>query len=317
MKQTHTPGDIADNWNADAIYAKAERYVQKMQTTEVDSWEYALWSSLSLELLARAALANVNPVLLAETGKNWDSLYQSLGYTPKAERFSPKSISTNEVVSRLRSIFEGFTTDDEKFCIRHTGKRNSELHSGEAAFEGVDKANWQAEFYVTCSSMLATMDMSLADFIGAEEAAVAEKIIAAWTDSSAKAVLGDVEAYRKVWNDKDAGEREGLVAAAKAWASRQWGHRVNCPACTTVALVQGEAVSDPTQSLKDDEITETQHYLPNQLECIACGLKVSGLSKLTAVGLADRYKKTQVYDAAEFYAPEDEWGDYEPDNNER
>jgi hypothetical protein len=35
------------------------------------------------------------------------------------------------------------------------------------------------------------------------------------------------------------------------------------------------------------------------------------------VGLSDRYKKTQVYDAAEYYAPEDDYSGYEDDNNER
>jgi hypothetical protein len=33
-------------------------------------------------------------------------------------------------------------------------------------------------------------------------------------------------------------------------------------------------------------------------------------------GIGDRYKKTQIYDASESYAPEDEFEGYEPDNNE-
>jgi hypothetical protein len=45
-------------------------------------------------------------------------------------------------------------------------------------------------------------------------------------------------------------------------------------------------------------------------------LKISGLSRLTVVGLGDRYKKTQVYDAAEYYAPQDDYFGYDEDNNE-
>jgi len=81
-------------------------------------------------------------------------------------------------------------------------------------------------------------------------------------------------------------------------------------------LVQGEPVSAPSQKLEDDEITETQEYLPAQFECIACGLKITGLSKLAVAGLSDRYKKTNTYDAAEYYAPTDNWYEYEEDNNE-
>ena len=79
----------------------------------------------------------------------------------------------------------------------------------------------------------------------------------------------------------------------------------------------GEPISAPIQRVNDGEITETQEYLPNQFECIACGLKIAGLSRLTVVELGDRYKKTQVYDGAEYYAPEDDYAGYEDDNNER
>jgi hypothetical protein len=46
-------------------------------------------------------------------------------------------------------------------------------------------------------------------------------------------------------------------------------------------------------------------------------LKVSGLSRLTAISLGDRYKNTLTYDAADYYAPQDEFHGYEEDNNER
>ncbi|MER9242635.1 hypothetical protein [Mesorhizobium sp. M0633] len=78
-----------------------------------------------------------------------------------------------------------------------------------------------------------------------------------------------------------------------------------------------EPVTAPTQKLEDGEITETQEYLPNRFECIACGLKINSFSRLAAVGLGERYKKTQVYDAAEYYAPQDNYEGYEDDNNER
>ena len=317
MKQTHAPDEIPETWSAESLYAKAERYVQKMANEEADSWEHALWSSLSLEFLARAALANVNPALLAEPGKNWDHLYASLGFTPNTPRYSPRSLPTNEVLTRLLAIFEGFTTSHKVFCVLHTGKRNAELHSGENAFDGTPGSNWHAKFYSTCSSLLDTMGISLEEFLGTEEATIANKLIAAAEDESAKAVLGDVAAHKNVWGAKEVAEREELTATAKVWATRQAGHRVSCPACASVALVNGEAISAPTRTLLDDQITEAQHHLPNQFECIACGLKVSGLSRLTGIGLADQYKKTTVYDAADFYAPEDEWNGYEEDNNER
>ena len=91
------------------------------------------------------------------------------------------------------------------------------------------------------------------------------------------------------------------------------------PACGSTAIVTGEAMVAPTTVLRDDQITETQYYLPSRFECIACGLKISGLSQLQASSLGDTYKVTREFDAVDYYAPPDDeveaYG-YEEDNNE-
>ena len=317
MKKTIEPGATPATYHPEALYAKAERYIQNMDDYDSDEWEYALWSSFSLEFLARAALANVSPALLAEADKNGSNLLFALGFAPFEERFSPRSIPISEVFKRLSGILPEFTKEHESFGVVHTGKRNAELHSGELAFDGVKGSTWQPRFYQTCAILLTSMGVTLPEFVGDDEAEVAKKLIDAADDESAKAVKGDVEAHKKVWNAKLDDDRSTLQTQAAVWATRQNGHRVDCPSCGSAALVLGEPVSAPTQKLDDDEIIETQEYLPTHFECVACGLKIAGLSRLAVVGLSDRYKKTQTYDAAEYYAPADDWSNYEDDNNER
>lgn len=304
------------NWDPAALYAKALRYVQHLGELNSDDWEYALWSSFSLEFLARAALANVTPALLAETDKSWSSLYSALGFPPTEEKFAPKSVAISEVFKRLSAILPTFTKEYENFGIQHTGRRNAELHSGEASFEGIKGASWQPRFYQTCQVLLASMGITLEDFFGEHESKVASQLMMAAADESAKTVRGDVEAHKRVWLTKEQTERNTLAAQAALWSSRQAGHRVECPACASQALVVGDPVAAPLRKLNADLITETQEYLPNRFECIACALKIGGLSRLAVMGLADRYKKTQVYDAAEYYAPDDSYAGYEDDNNE-
>jgi hypothetical protein len=41
--------------------------------------------------------------------------------------------------------------------------------------------------------------------------------------------------------------------------------------------------------------------LPSSFECTACGLRISGLSKLSACGLGDAYTAKSTYSAAEFF----------------
>lgn len=319
MKQTMKAGPTPENWNAEALFVKAQRYAERMAESDSDGWEHALWSSLSLELLARAALSNVSPALLADNDKNWTSLFHALGFEPTEKKFAPKSIPVTEVFKRLATIFPGsFIQENESFCVLHTGRRNSELHSGEAVFEGIASSSWQPRFYGSCKALLATMGLRLEDFVDEAEAEVAEKLIAAAADQSAKAAQDDVEAHRKVWLAKGEDERASLVESARVWGMRQAGHRVSCPACKSVALVQGEAIAPAVMKLnaEDNELIETQECLPSQFECVACGLKILGLSRLSAVGLAGRYKNTHTYDAAEYYAPEDDFHGYEDDNNE-
>ncbi|MBY3343649.1 hypothetical protein [Rhizobium laguerreae] len=321
MKQTVKPGPTPENWDAEALFLKAQRYAERMAASDGDGWEQPFWSSLSLELLARAALSNVSPALLVENDKDWTHLYHALGFEP-LERKSPKSITVTEVFKRLAGIYpETFISENYSFCVVHTGRRNSELHSGEAVFEGIASSSWQPQFYAACTALLATMGLTLTDFIDGSEADVAGRLIAAAADKGAKAVLADVEAHRKEWLALSDGERASLAESAKVWATRQAGHRVTCPACSSIALVQGEAITPSVVKLDAEQslVVETQDYLPSQFECVACRLKIHGLSRLAAVNdnLAKRFQNTSTYDAAEYYATEDDYPGYEEDNNER
>lgn len=316
MKKTIEPGKTPAAWDPEALFAKAQRCAEQMIEMDADSWQHGLMASLSLELLARAALANVSPVLLTDPNQAWVQTYHALGY-PALEARAPSSIATGEVLKRLAAIFPTlFTKEVSSACTRITGNRNAELHSGETPFDDAPTSTWQPQFYEACAVLLATMGYDLHDLFGKEEAEIAAKLIAAAADKSAKAVAGDIEAHRKVWEAKDENERKKEREAAALWAVRRSGHRVDCPACGSPALLFGDPVSAPQLKLKDDEITETQEYLPTHFECVACGLKINGLSRLNAAGLGGRFKRTSVYDAAEYYAPEETYPDFEDDNNE-
>jgi hypothetical protein len=301
-------------WDGDALLKKAHRYVEEMLQLQRDDWKFALWSSLALELLIRSTLAKISPTLLADP-REWSNLYFSLGFTPNAKKFVPKSIGTADVLGRLRDIIPEFDTELEGFCASHANRRNAELHSGEIPFDGIKDSSWLPSYYRSCKVLLGTMSISLADFFGKEEGAVAEKLIEAAADVAAKAAVGTAEAHRKVWEAKPPEEQAKRQAQAAVWATQHAGHRVDCPACGSVGLVIGDPIAAPQKTIKEDLIKETQQYLPNKFACIACGLKLTGLSHLSACGLGDAYTQTQEYDAAEYYAPDEE-PEWEPDNNE-
>jgi hypothetical protein len=312
--------DFSETWNSDALVAKAKRYAEKMLEAPRDDWEFALWSSFCLEFLLRADLSDYDPALLADI-KDVNNVISAAGYPVNVKRFIPKTAATNDVVDRLSKVATEFTAELSGFCLRHTSLRNGELHSGHNAFEGKKHSQWLPLFYKTCKFLIEDLGSTLGDIFGDEEAATAEKLIAAFKDDAAKAVKATISAHATVWKQKSESERAKAASISSVWATKHAGHRVKCPACQSDAIVSGDAISSPRKSINGDVITEKQEHLPSKFECIACGMKIGGLSQLAAAGLGDTYVKTQSFEASEYYASDesdepDEWDGYEPDNND-
>jgi len=300
-------------WSADALLAKSQIYFEEMLKHSRDEWQFAHWSSLALELLARAALSRVSPTLLADA-KGWDNTYYALGHTPITAKFSPVSIGIREVLTRLQSILPNFTPEMEKNAGTHMGRRNEELHSGGSPFTGLNSTAWLPGVYEACSALAESVGKDLAFLVGKEEARTAKTLIDAARDKSAKAVEGSVQAHKKVWDNKEQADRDRLAEQARLWATPHAGHRVKCPSCGSDALVYGHPIAEPLKTIQDDEITERQQHLPSQFECVACGLKISSYAQLVVCGLGEPYTSTSVYSAADYYA--DAMREYEDDNNE-
>ena len=310
------PQDEPHEWSAEALLNKSQSYAEEMRSFYCDDWKFALWSTLSLELLARAALSNISPTLVADARGNWRNLLHALEIQPTIAKFNPRSVPISEVFDRLKEPIPTFTSELEDFCQRHMSKRNEELHTGSTPLVGTKGTSWLPAYYQACEVLLESMNDSLERFFGESEAEFAQAIMAASIDESAKSVPQEIDAHKVVW-DNSIEDKEVKALQSSTWATRQTGHRVSCPSCSCVAILSGEPIAPPLRSIEEDEITETFEYLPSRFECVACGLRISGLSRLSAAGLGDTYNATFAYSGNEYFPPDDDYGDYEPDFNER
>lgn len=293
-----TPKVAQHAWSSEALFNKALLYVGQMQRYPADDWQFGFWSSLSLELIARAALAHISPTLLADR-RNWRNISHALGHAATAKGFVPISATTNDVLSVLQELLPDFTKELVDFCFSHTARRNAEIHSGEEAFTGLGTSTWLAKYYASCDVFLRSMGKSLDELFDDPDAAMG--MIASLQDTAAKAVGKDIEAHKKVWENRNPEERKTSLALAVVWANRHTGHRATCPACGSPARIVGSAQGEVSTEVREDGIVQRQTMLPSSFECIACGLKISGLSKLSACGLGDAFTATSTMSAAEFF----------------
>lgn len=303
-------------WSAEALLVKSQRYAEQMHTYVHDDWKFILWSTLALELLARAALSHISPTLLADS-KDWNNILYSLEREPKVAKFAPRSIDISAVFLRLQGLVDDFTPELTGFSVTHLSRRNDELHSGATPLDGISASVWLPMFYRACEVLLKSMDEDLDYYLGDVRAAAAQTMIAASLDESAKAIGKAIHGSTKHWEEMDKEVRDQLKLQAIAWATKHVGHRIECPACKCAAIVTGSPIAAPTRSIEEDEITDVQEYLPSRFECIACGLKMAGLPHLAAAGIGDPFKATFTYDATELYrSSEDPYAGYEPDYND-
>ncbi len=287
-------------WSKDALFSKAQRYIEIMLEKEHADWEFGFWSALSLEILVRASISNISPALIAD-GKDWNNILYAVGNDPNQQKFTPKSADISDLLKRAENLFPEFTREMLNFSIAHINKRNSELHSGALPFEGVGSSSWLPMFYAVCKVLVTSIGETLESLLGKEVAEEAESHIVALLDESAKSVKGTINAHRTIWDEKTDEEKSKLSKKSDLLSTRHDGHRVNCPACSSVALVQGRSVGTPKTTVDQDGIIEKQTMLPASFECTACGLKISGYSKLVACGLGNTYVSTNHYDAVEYF----------------
>lgn len=308
-------------WSEDSLFCKAQLYIERMEAHPADDWQFGFWSALALEHLARAALAHISPVLLAGS-QDWRNLTYALGSEPTTLRFVPRAIPPSDAISRMKELIPDFNDEVAGFCTQHLRRRNSELHSGELAFALLGTSEWLPRFYLTCAVLLQSMNKELGDLISAPSKA--QELIDAHEDAAASSVKNDIKAYKQVWSKKDLKEQEEATMQASTWATRHAGHRVDCPACNSQALLQGTPSGPVTTKVEEYEVTERQSMLPTSFECIACGRRIAGLSKLAASGLGNAYSVKYSYTAAEYFQlyTEEEMEEarnempYEPDFNE-
>ena len=296
------------DWASDSLYNKAKVFAQRAHSEPVNSTLFSFWMSLSLELLARSALYHIHPVLLADP-KEPDNLQYAFGIVPKG---IPRSIAAKALFARCSVFIKDFTDKMSGHCLIVADRRNSELHTGAAAFEGLDNAKWLPESYEVMQVLLAHLGRDFKDFLG-DHGQVALEAIKDRRDTIKKEVHDKLSAARKAYealSREDKAARDGNAPAAiKSWmAGTKLRRPCPCPACKNTAVVGGETVSrSPVKIDEDDNVIRREiRVLPNRLRCAYCNLSLVSYQEVKEADLGSIYTITEEEDPIEFFGIEPE-----------
>lgn len=295
-------------WERDPLLDKAKLFFEYASKEPAEDPRYGLWCSLGLELLARAAVASVSPVLLAEPVSDHKHLLHALGVTKLS---APQSISVAQVLALCQSLFADFTAEDAVASKALINRRNAELHSGEAAFDSYHSKQWLPGFYHSCSFLAKALGETLESVLGAAQATVAAEVLKQSREDVLGRVKSSIAAYKKVFDGKSTDEQQAAAADAQKRTEQlvhERHHKVECPACGCNAVVEGDAFGPEKIDHEEGQIILRQSVSPRAFNCFACGLKLTGYADLDAAELGGIYtRRTSV-------SPDVYYGLIDPEN---
>ncbi len=296
------------------LYNKAKVYVERATGLQAngDMEMCQLWASLALELLGKAALAKIHPVLVADP-QDVDSLFAACGHPFSTTR---RSILAKTVFDRLRHVNSNFLQGDKDFCMDMANRRNAELHSGELPFTGMREGAWVPKFWRVCKLILEAQNKTLDDWLGGDEATKAETAIQ--TVKTAEVVESKFRTAAETFEMAyPIAEAKNLIRTTTRFFNTSWqplfgrtqadvfqAHQ--CPVCKCEAAVSGERWNEEVSTIERSdepwmELVETT-YVTSGFRCTVCQLKLDGRDELD---LAEIEK--------EFVVTEEREPDYEPD----
>ncbi len=289
-------------WTYDKLWSKGKVYIQKAFAEDRDGDMFPFWSAIALEFIARATLAKVHPVLLADPRVGEHLLYV-FGYQ-KNPHYVPISIPTNSVLERCEVIVPSFTNSEKEFCKEITTRRNEELHSGGLGFDAFPTKKWLSKYYRTLKILLDFQGKTLTDFLGEDEAVAAEEMIKERDATLEKFIKGKISAYRKEFESLPPEvQREKIINSESVkWTVRSpYKKDEKCPACGNNGVIAGKLISTSEGVAGDVEIIQNLNVLPTEFKCFCCTLELTNHLELDVVEMGGQYKIEEGFDPKDYY----------------
>lgn len=294
-------------FRAEAFFVKARLFVNRaMEPGDARSEdERRLWAALALELLAKWALAETSPVLVADPAKDGgDQLFMALGLK---EAGPTVTVQATTAFKRCQSIYHPFNAQD---AAKFSTARNEYLHGSEIALLAIPADLWWSRYWSLVNVLLTAHQRVLEDLVGSARVAEVEAHLARNAERNQQQYEAAVEAARR--NLARYQGEQMSAAEARRWEhfwheTKNYDAEVECPACGAM----GTAGSDDAQN-KDvtwsDDAYETYPtievtFVPDFFSCPKCHLVLDNYDLIEVAEMNEEHiieTDEPIYDEPEY-----------------
>lgn len=278
-------------YDHEALWLKAKAFLNRaMDETDERSFdEQALWASLALELLAKAALARVSPLLIAEPSEDGTNLLIASGLMEGDAKFM--SVRAKTLYSRCQKAFKPF---DESEAGKITHARNEYLHGSAVGFTAIPAAAWWPRYWTLAVILVGALERLIEDLVGEDRTTIVERHL----EQNQKNIEHRTEMLIERAKQRLAQWKSGTLPAkvAAEWspgtsltAGLRYSEPAACPACGGQGMIEGEDSVDVQVryeqiSEEDFEATLDVTAGAGYFSCGNCGLVLDNYQLVEQAG---------------------------------
>jgi hypothetical protein len=294
-----------------ALWTKAKVFINRaMDSDPTRSFdEQALWASAALELLGKAALARVSPLLIAEPTEDGVNILIASGLIEGTAKFT--SVSAATVFKRCQRAFRPFNAEE---ALKFAAARNEYLHGSGIGFMILPPKVWWPRYWALAAILIEAQDRDIDDFVGPDR----EGIVQDHLEQNAKNIEHRTESLITRAKQRLTQYRAGTLPAKiqKEWQSNpdltsylSYSTTETCPACGGEGILEGEDDSNREYesgfggSDYDDGYEWVRITVPAEyFSCPTCHLILNGFQLIEQAGLPQTFES--IDDSPELREPD-------------
>lgn len=294
--------DYETEWDCSKYKVKANLFGYFAKNADKNSSPYRIWCFLYFEFLARAALAKIHPVLMADPSDAMNILYPFGVSSSKP----PKSIPAKTIYVRCRKLIPGFDENALKFSQILAHARNKEFHSGESGLQLLKDKNFRPQLFRTTKILCNYLDEEITDFFNEEEVKELEDTLQKNIEEIKGRADTKVKKHREKYESLNGDEKKTLVRESQQKFRGTFNRhgnsydQKNCPACKNLGTLLGGRIENIKREIfGDNNFQETTTFASQRFICFPCGLDLNR-EELEAVNMPISFKRDYDVEPADF-----------------